>query len=1517
MRKIVTTIGLAALGGMVVTVNAADEIMLKASVMTSAPVKVSKPLRELTKPLPVLSKERKFKMKSSGEDIPGYSKTKEVPNRFPLKDSGYELPKDFVDSNAQTSLNKNKNKAAAAQIGTSFDGINNVMGYSPPDTNGDVGPNHYVQTVNVAMAIWDKEGNQLMAPTAINGLWAGFGGLCEFTNNGDPIVLYDEAADRWLISQFAFDSSMTDNHECIAISTTSDPTGSYFLYDFAYGTLFNDYPHFGVWTDGYFMGVNQFGASFEGGGVVAYERDKMLVGAPAQQVKFDMSSMGSTVFTPMPLDMDGLNPPPAGANEYVVWADINSQDNLQVWEFDVDWVTPANSTFTPVASLPVTPYGYTGSLTQPNGQPLDALGVRSMFRAAYRNLDGQGKIVFNHTVTAPAGQGEVAMRWYELDVDQIAGTVSVAQEGTFAPDTHSRWMGSGAMDVNGNIGFGYSVASTTQTPTISGATRLATDPLNTLTDEFSLLTDSNGDPIATGSAAGASRWGDYSSMSVDPVDECTFWFSTEYLKADDDGSTAWSTRISSFKIPSCSAGPTGMISGTVTDSATNEVIPYASVTAGNSSTKADAEGNFTITLAVGDYEVSAYKYGWIASTAASVTVEEDETLDNDIVLAGATPVVVSGKVADVGAAGTALYAKVQVSVPGDTLTTYTNPETGVYSISLFEGTTVGFSASEIGAGGFLEESMSVLPTNATSKAMENVNFSLTPNSNCTAPGYEWVYPTFYEAFDVFPAEGWTVTDDADGVVWSAYSASGRSITGVDGEAAFADSDAAGPGLNADTSLVSPVINVADISTMVLEFDALMRTWSGADAVEVDVNVDGAGWVNVGALNETNSLDSYAIDLTAQLTGATSFQVRFHYFDANWEYYTLVDTVRFGDRSCTPVAGSLVTSYVTDANTGNAIVGASISLDGETQATSVATTDDDAVDDGMFQVFVADTVGEISISRDAYETATPATSDLTLATPVMLNAGQLEVDSESMVSVTEGREATAVVTVTNTGTAAAEVNAFFVKSNGVETKKSGPFHPSVRHFGPKNLSDLDTKKIRHFPEQHLKALETVEASDVIPTGITYGWGISRDKTNNKFYIGDLKVAGAPIDAIRIYEADGTLTTDSIELDFVGDGSFFADSAINQRTGMLWQINVSDNCIYEIDTTEMAVTGNTICPNFGTSQRGLAYDALSDTYYAGSWNDSIIHQFTTDGEILRSVNVGAAVAGLAFNLETGHLFASINNADDNFDVIVFDANTTEFDRVKGFDVMIDLDGNGYPSDEIASQAGLDMDCDGKLWIVDQTNQIFVGFDSGETGSCEWAPTWLSSDNTSHALAIDGSAAINLTVNGDMPAGDYYATMVVDNDTPYGTSNVPVSVTVTEPNHGTAQFVITQTEVNERDIVELLVERVDGADFAVSVDFASSDDTAIAGENYGAVSGTLTWADNDSSSKVITIGTKGVEDDMRFVVGLSNSQGGAALGAKVAMTVTIKDVPRSQGVGSFGPALMLLALAGLLRRRKAIVK
>jgi hypothetical protein len=437
-----------------------------------------------------------------------------------------------------------------------WEGINNVSGVLPPDTQGDVGPNHYVQWVNLAFAIYNKTGTRLYGPANGNTLWSGFGGGCESNNNGDPITLYDYLADRWMMSQFQLNAAPFQ--QCIAVSQTSDPMGAWYRYAYTWPNGYmNDYPHFGLWPDGYYLTVNQFnssGTAYTGAGVASFERSKMLLGQSAQMIYFNL---GTGYFGQLPADMDGWAQPPSGAPGLILEWDNGTTDYLRIWKFTSNWTTPGSSTCVLSQSLATTnvdPDLCTAQRERCIDQPgtsvnLEAISDRLMHRVQYRNFGTYQTLVANHTVDV--GSGRAGIHWFE--VRNTSGTWSIYQQGSYAPaDGLYRWMGSIAMDEDGNIALGYSVTGSSVYPSIRYVGRLATDTLGTLPQgETSIIA---GGGYQSHSAA---RWGAYSALQMDNANGCTFWYTTEYIQTT--GSAPWQTRIASFSFPSANCGPTSVM----------------------------------------------------------------------------------------------------------------------------------------------------------------------------------------------------------------------------------------------------------------------------------------------------------------------------------------------------------------------------------------------------------------------------------------------------------------------------------------------------------------------------------------------------------------------------------------------------------------------------------------------------------------------------------------------------------------------------------------------------------------------------------------------------------------------------------------------------------------------------------------------------------------------------------------------------------------------------------------------
>jgi hypothetical protein len=466
-------------------------------------------------------------------------------------------------------------------IGAHFTGFSVTI--APPDTNGDVGPNHYVQVVNSSFIVYNKSGARLYGPVETKSLFQGFTGgtgMCASRNDGDAVVLYDQLADRWFITQLAFaDGEQPPYYQCVAVSTSPDPTSSYTRYAFGPYTAggvaaFNDYGKFAVWPDGYYATFNMYNPSFAGSKLCAYDRSQMLAGLSATQQCFQLfysgTSGGYGGVLPTHLYGKVLPPlPPAGAPHVFVGDDNSPSSVVQFWKMHVDWLTPANTRLTDipancpagvsgpcpelvtVASFQLPSCGINGCVPQMGGSDLlDVLADRLMFRSGYRNFPGDHEsLVFSRTVKTG---GVTAVRWYEFrnGASTLGGAVpALHQQGTYSPPDGTgnwRWMSSIAMDQSGDIGLGYSLSGPNSFPSIALTGRRASDPLNTLPEAEAMMVAGGGYQMGT-----RSRWGDYSSMSVDPSDDCTFWYTTEYIQQT--GSFNWDTRIANFKYPSCAA----------------------------------------------------------------------------------------------------------------------------------------------------------------------------------------------------------------------------------------------------------------------------------------------------------------------------------------------------------------------------------------------------------------------------------------------------------------------------------------------------------------------------------------------------------------------------------------------------------------------------------------------------------------------------------------------------------------------------------------------------------------------------------------------------------------------------------------------------------------------------------------------------------------------------------------------------------------------------------------------------
>ncbi len=450
--------------------------------------------------------------------------------------------------------------------------------YLPSDCNGTVGPNHFMQTVNTTYAIWDKAGNQVVAPTAMNTLFSGVAG--SGNNDGDPLILFDEQADKWVAIEFSLDAYLhggTYDYMLFAVSQTNDPTGAWWRWSFIMNGL-PDYEKVGIWHDGYYMGTNLGSTSSSGDDVYVFERSVMITGgANPQQVQFHNPNRPNNGFhCIMPLDADGAAPPSSSPGQFITINDDawGGSDELWIYECNVDWTTPSNSTFSRTQQISVPAFDSqfnswgTGDIAQSGtSQLVDAQPYVLMVRGQYKNFGTAQSIVCLHTVDVD-GTNHAGERWYELEkTSQTDPTWSIRQSGTYAPDANSRWMGSIAINDNHEIAMGYSVSGSSMSPNIRYCGQSASGNASaTGVMDIAESADLVSSPQSQGSS---NRWGDYSLMTVDPTDGITFWYTDEYYNSGKK------TRILSFTIGSSVL--TAQFSGTPT-----------SVDVGNSVTFTDA-----------------------------------------------------------------------------------------------------------------------------------------------------------------------------------------------------------------------------------------------------------------------------------------------------------------------------------------------------------------------------------------------------------------------------------------------------------------------------------------------------------------------------------------------------------------------------------------------------------------------------------------------------------------------------------------------------------------------------------------------------------------------------------------------------------------------------------------------------------------------------------------------------------------------------------------------------------------
>lgn len=415
-----------------------------------------------------------------------------------------------------------------------------------PDISSSIGKTQFVESVNFDIGVFDKNTGQLLPgfPKPSMAIWAGFGGACETSGKGQQTVKYDQLAGRWVLSQAAFENAAGPFFECLAVSTSEDATGSYYRYAFEIKTSTN-YVRLGLWTDAYYLAL-MADAPIRTPVACALERNKMLNGQAASMQCLEVNPAFTGPI--LPINLDGRQVPPSNIPGYIIG--LNPPFNLMLGKFHVDFSNPDNTNIE-LFSIPVAEYksacadlGGQNCAIQPNTTTrLSILSDRLMSKFIYRQFRDYGSMVATHSVEGPAPKFAPAIRWYELRLSPANPDLHpvVTQQATIAPDTKNRFMGAISIDRFTNIAIGYTVTSSLIYPSLELAYHNYNDPNNRTTIQ----------PLFTGKASqtGVSDWGMRSNMTVDPVDECTFWYSNEYLK--ETGSMNWSTVIVKFKLAAC------------------------------------------------------------------------------------------------------------------------------------------------------------------------------------------------------------------------------------------------------------------------------------------------------------------------------------------------------------------------------------------------------------------------------------------------------------------------------------------------------------------------------------------------------------------------------------------------------------------------------------------------------------------------------------------------------------------------------------------------------------------------------------------------------------------------------------------------------------------------------------------------------------------------------------------------------------------------------------------------------
>lgn len=767
--------------------------------------------------------------------------------------------------------------------------------YYPPDECGAAGPNHYFQAVNCTYAIYSKTGTLLAGPTNLNTLFTGVTGATY--NDGDPIVLYDEMADRWFVSEFSISGS--NNYMLIAVSSTNDPTGTWYKYSFDVDDL-PDYPKFGVWHDGYYMGVN----NSSGKDVYVFQRSVMLTGgASPQMVGFDNSWRPTTIdgFSMIPaVDCDGTTAPTGpglfiGLNDDAIGG---GSDQLWIYELNVNWTTPASSTFTRTQQINVAAFdsnfgnNWTNIKQPGTGQELDAVPQVIMNVPQYRNFGSYQTIVCCHSVDVDATD-HAGVRWYELRKTG-AGSWTVRQQGTYAPDAHSRWMGSIMMSASGKLGLGYSISSGTVYPGIryTGQSSAAYAAGNSTMDlpEETIYTGTN-------SQTGAERWGDYSQMAVDPSDNETFWYTNAYIGSG--GSRK--TRIASFKIGNAPIVTTTAATGVTTAAATlnGTVNPNTLATTAKFEWGTTISyGNTTTVQNLGSGSTAVAINAPLSGLTAGVTYHYRAVgINADGTTNGADMTFTPGAASVTTAAVTGITLTA-ATTGGNVISDGGSPVTarGICWATTTNPTIAGNHTTDGSGTGAFVSNLSGLASNTTYYVR-----AYATNGSGTYYGENIAFSTlcgvytlpFTENFSTTSIPGcWSQIDNqGNGQIWQFGTITGQSPNpSLTGNYAFLNSDAYGSGSSQNADLITPTIDMTGMTNVTLAFSHYYKHYSPSSAkLYYSIN-NGSTWTLIQTWSSTTSTNPTSFSQVIAAV-ANQSQVKFKWnYTGTYGYYWAIDNI---------------------------------------------------------------------------------------------------------------------------------------------------------------------------------------------------------------------------------------------------------------------------------------------------------------------------------------------------------------------------------------------------------------------------------------------------------------------------------------------------------------------------------------------------------------------------------------------------------------------------------------------------